>query len=144
MSRILAFAALLAVVSCATGPYKPYAREVKKKPGMEGVIALKPEFITEDRTFADTLMAKNCGTKPVNVLEEGEVAVGQTTSSNSQVRKEKEDNGFNMGGMKFLTGGQTDVDNKAAQSTTTAIKEWQISYNCQTEVAKATPKTKKK
>jgi hypothetical protein len=101
MTRIIGLAALLALVSCASRPYQPYAREVKKKSGVEGVIALKTEHVPAERTYADSLMSKNCGTNPVNVLEEREVAVGSTTTSNSQARNEKEDNGFNMGGFKF-------------------------------------------
>lgn len=140
MSRILGFAVLLTVVGCATQPYKPYAREIKKKPGVEGTIALKPEHVPEDRTYADSLMVKNCGTKEVNVLEEGEMQVGTTTSSNSQARDEKEENGFNLGGMKFLSGGQTDVKNTNKTSTTVAVKEWHIAYNCGTAAKTAKKK----
>jgi hypothetical protein len=145
MFRILGFAALLAVVSCATQPYKPYAREIKKKPGVEGTVALKPEYVEEDRTYADTVMARNCGTKPVNVLEEGEVQVGTSTSSNTKAHDEKVANGFNIGsGFKLLSGGTTDVKNTEKQSTTVAVKEWHIVYNCKTEVATVAPKKKKK
>jgi len=87
-------------------------------------------------------MAKNCGTNPVNVLEEGEVGVGTATTSNAQARNEKEANGFNMGGFKYLTGGSTDVKNTETSTQTTAVKEWHINYNCKTEVAAATTKTK--
>ena len=144
MLRLIGLAALLSFVSCATQPYKPYAREIKKKPGVEGAIALKPEYVPEDRTYADTLMAKNCGTNPVNVLEEGEQQVGTTTSTNAQARDEKEANGFNLGGFKMLTGGSTDVKNTNKTSTSVAIKEWHISYNCKTEVATATTKATSK
>lgn len=137
MRRLFAFIVLTSLVGCATQPYRPYAREVKKKPGIEGIIALKTEHIPEDRAYADTLMARNCGQSAVNVLEEGEVEVGQTTTTNSQVRDEKEANGFNFGGLKLLTGGTTDVKNKAQTSSTMAVKEWQINYNCKTEMAKA-------
>ena len=145
MTRIIGFALLFVITSCATGPYQPYAREIKKKPGVEGVISLKPSYVPEDRTYADTIMNKNCGTKPVNVIEEGEVGVGTATTSNSAARDDKETNGFNVGGFKYLTGGTTDVKNTATSSHTTTVKEWQISYNCVTEVAQATsPKVKLK
>lgn len=141
MLRLIGLAALLSFVSCATQPYKPYAREIKKKPGIEGSIALKPEYVPEDRTYADTLMAKNCGTNPINVLEEGEVQVGSTTSSNSKAQDEKVKNGFDIGGgFKMLTGGSTDVKNTEKVATTVAVKEWHITYNCKTEVATTAPK----
>jgi hypothetical protein len=141
MFRILGFAALLSVVSCATQPYRPYAREIKKKPGVEGTIALKPEYVPEDRTYADSVMAKNCGTNPINVLEEGEVQVGTSTSSTSKAHDEKVANGFDIGGgFKMLTGGNTDVKNTEKQSTVVALKEWHIVYNCKTEIATLAPK----
>ena len=118
---------------------------MKKKPGQEGIIALRTEHVPEDRTYADSLMARNCGeASAVNVFEEGEVQVGQSTTSNSQVRDKKEDNCFKFGGMKWNTGGQTDVKNKAESSTTVAVKEWQISYKCKTAMAASPAKTKKR
>src|SRR5687767_1725993 len=131
MFRLLGFVTLLSFVSCATQPYKPYAREIKKKPGIEGTIALRPEYVPEDRTYADTVMAKNCGISPITVLEEGEVQIGSTTSSNTKAHDEKVANGFDMGGgFKYLTGGAKDVKNTEKSSTTMAVKEWHIVYNC--------------
>ena len=142
MNRVISFVTLLTLASCAAVPYKPYAREVKKKPGIEGVISLKPNFVPEDRAVADSLMAKNCGVNPVTVLEEGEVAVGTTTSSNSKATAEKENKSFNLGGMKFLTNTPTDVKNTESSSQTVAVKEWQISYNCKTVETKTVQATK--
>ena len=56
MNRVLCIFTLLALSSCAAVPYRPYAREVKKKSGIEDVISLKPNFVPEDRTTADALM----------------------------------------------------------------------------------------
>lgn len=129
--------------SCATQPYRPYAREVKKLPGKAGVIALKSEHVPEDRTYADTLMVKNCGDSTVNVKEEGEVQVGETTTTNSKTQDRHEANGFNLSGFKVLTGGSTPTKDTAKTSTVVALKEWQINYEC-TAVAAAKSTSKKK
>ncbi len=131
MNRLLALVTILLITGCATQPYQPYARDVKKKPGMEGVIAMKREHKPEDRTLADSMMSQNCGGKTFNVIEEGEVQVGSATSTNAQARDEKEDNGVSFGGFKYLTGGQTDVQNTNSTSETVALKEWHINYKCQ-------------
>jgi len=96
-------------------------------------------------TSADALMAKNCGVNPVIVTEEGEVVVGSTTSSNSKATSEKEHaSSFNLAGMKFLSN-PPDVKNTETSSQTTAIKEWQISYNCKAVETKTVlaPKARK-
>ncbi|HXH30812.1 MAG TPA: hypothetical protein VNJ01_08355 [Bacteriovoracaceae bacterium] len=144
MSRILGVAVLFALVSCATGPYKPYAREVKKKPGVEGTISLKPDHVPEDRAYADTLMARNCGNGSVNVTEESEVAVGSTTTSNAQAHNEKETTGYNFKGFKFVNPNEKDVAHQSVSSTSTAIKEWHINYVCKSEVAKPAAATSSK
>ncbi len=137
MCRIISLVAIVfALVSCSTAPYKPYARQVKMKPNMNGVIAMRTDYVPEDRTLAEQMMTKNCGENTVTILEEGEVEVGTKTVSSSSVRDEKEANGFSMGGFKMLTGGSTDVKNKEGTSQVEKLKEWQINYNC-TSVAKA-------
>lgn len=118
-------------------PYQPYARDVKKKPSEGGVIALKTEHRAEDRAKAEQMMNTNCGGELVaKIAEEGEVVVGEKTKSISDSRQQNEQNGFNLGGIKFLTGGTTPVNNTNTTTEKEAVKEWQISYNC---VAKAAP-----
>lgn len=136
MKQLLALIVTLLITGCATQPYQPYARDVKKKPGVEGIIAIKREYKPEDRTLADSMMTQNCSGKPFTVVEEGEIQVGSATSVNGQARAEKENNGVNFGGFKYLTGGQTDVQNTNSTSETVALKEWHINYKCQTETKK--------
>jgi hypothetical protein len=130
MNRVISFVALVILASCAAVPYKPYAREVKKKPGVEGVISLRLDHNPEDRASAEALMVKNCGTSAVNVLEEGEIVVGTTTSSNSKAVEDKQPAAFNFGGLKMLSGSQADVTKTETSSKTVADKEWQINYDC--------------
>lgn len=145
MNQVLTIIILATLASCAAVPYKPYAREAKKKPGVEGVIALHMDYLPEDRTLADTLMAKNCGASSVNVLEEGEVVTGTKTTSKSQTQDNNYRSGLNFGGIQF---GSTKDSTAQTDSTTTTQKEWQISYNCKTQVAevpvKEEPKKSKK
>lgn len=123
---VLAFMA-----GCATAPYQPYAREVKRKPEEGGLIALKTEHRPEDRAKADYIMRSNCGSAQAKVMEEGEVVVGEKTDS---VAKEGQDQkeAFTLGGIKFFS---NDKENKTTTSSEkTQLKEWQIAYQCITAV----------
>ena len=129
-----------ALTACQAMPYQPYARDVKKKPGQSGVIALKPGHQTEDQEKAKGMMSSNCGTTPVKVIEEGEVAVGQEVKSNADTTKRQGYAGTQVGslfGLPITSGGANPTDSTSGTATTTAIKEWQISYEC------VTPATKK-
>jgi hypothetical protein len=143
MRNVVALALVSVVLAARTTmPYQPYAREVKKKPTFGGVIALKSTYIDADRTYADSIMAKNCGTNPVKVLEEGEVEVGKTTTSNATETKEDKST-TKLFGLNFTNPGEKNTEKT---STVTAVKEWQIAYECGV-VATATPaptKAKKK
>ena len=121
------------IAGCATVPYQPYAREVKKKPSEGGIIALKTEHRPEDRQKADSLMAANCGLEnTVKVLEEGEVAVGEKTLTKSEkVQNEKEKSGFSIGGLHFGSQQKVPAENTDTTSERVAVHEWQISYACQ-------------
>ena len=59
--------------------YQPYARNVKKKPGKSGIIALKTEQRQEDQDLAKSMMSQNCGSQTAKIIEEGEVAIGTVT-----------------------------------------------------------------
>lgn len=94
---LLSFTAILFVSSCQTLPYQPYARDVKKKPAQNGVIALKAEHRDEDRAKATVMMQSNCGPTPVKVLEEGEVVIGQESTTNSTTSKNAGESSVSMG-----------------------------------------------
>jgi hypothetical protein len=145
MKKLVALLPALLIVACATVPYEPYAREVKKKPREGGTIALKTEHRPEDRARADYLMSANCGTgASVNVAEEGEVVVGEKTSSSSNKHQQaaRQESGFTIGGIAFASGdGRPAGENTNTESSTTQLKEWHIAYNCVADAAPA--KTKK-
>ena len=133
MKKILMMIVTVLVTGCATMPYQPYAREVKKKPNEGGLIALKTQHRPEDRQRADSLMAANCGSNAmVKVAEEGEVVVGEKTNSTSNKRQDQESNSvFSLNGMSFGRGTRP-VENTDTSSETVQLKEWQIAYNCET------------
>ena len=117
---------LLGLVSCVTVPYQPYAREAKKKPGVSGTVAMKLERRAEDEALAQSHMAKNCGSKKVNVDEEGEVVVGEQTDSTVQ-KSAGSKSDFAMSGFAF---GSKPTEDSSGSSTKTALKEWHITYSC--------------
>lgn len=132
-----------ALTACQAMPYQPYARDVKKKPGTGGIIALKPEHRDEDTMKAQQMMAANCGTHPVKVVEEGEVAVGQEVKSNADTTHNAGTNSQPMGtffGLPVTSVGTAPSNSTSGTSVTTAVKEWQINYECLTAAtAAATP-----
>jgi hypothetical protein len=138
---------LLALVGCQTMPYQPYAREVKRMPGNGGEIALKTEHRDEDRSKAQSLMTSNCGVSPVKVIEEGEVVVGQTTNSNASQTHNAGSSGTPVGtflGMPITSGGHQASNDTATSATTTALKEWNIKYECDKPAVAAAPAAKSK
>lgn len=143
---------LLLLAGCQTLPYQPYAREVKRLPGNGGEIALKTEHRDEDRAKAQTMMTSNCGSAPLKIVEEGEVVVGQTTNANATQTHDAGAPTTNLGtflGMPVTSGGREASNNTATSATTTALKEWNIKYECQKIVAEApapaaTGRTKKR
>jgi hypothetical protein len=131
----------LVFISCQTMPYQPYARDVKKVPNQSGVIHLKTEHRDEDRAKADMMMKKNCGDLPVKITEEGEVAIGQTTTGNATESRDNGAAGAQVGtlfGLPITTGATDPSKSMSSTTTTMAVKEWQIAYEC------GNTKTKKK
>ncbi len=119
---------------CQTAPYQAYARDVKKKPGQGGIIALKPDHRDEDQMKANQMMSVNCGASNVKVLEEGEIAVGQEVKSNADTTKSAGTSSRKVGslfGIPLVSGGSDPKDSTSSSSVTTSIKEWQISYECE-------------
>lgn len=135
MNIKVGFLALLSglYVGCQAMPYVPYARDVKRKPQQGGVVAMKTEHRDEDRTKAEKMMSSNCNNQNVKILEEGEVAVGQTTSGSAQQTTQKGSEGTTMGnlfGIPVISGQQDPSMSTANSSTTMNVSEWQINYEC--------------
>ncbi len=135
MKFVLLLPVIVLISACASMPYEPYAREVKKKPRSGGVIALKPTHRPEDRARADFLMAANCGSDATaNVAEEGEVVVGQKTDANSNTNKREGQSpkeAFRLAGISFTSGGTPPGEETTTSTETTQLKEWQIAYSCE-------------
>ena len=129
----VAVIALLGLTACQTVPYQGQARDVKKKPQEEGVIAMPLDPRDEDRAKAEQKMASNCAPGSFKVLEEGEVAIGQKTNSNSSEtdRANKQSKVGSLFGIPLVSGQAAGKD-QSSEQTTTQIKEWQISYKCDT------------
>lgn len=130
-SLILLSGVVWLLTACQTVPYEGQARDVRKKPREDGVIAIPVNARDEDRTKAESKMQANCSPGVHEVLEEGEVTVGHETKSS-----EKETNRANserkvgsIFGMAMISGDQGGKDKEVA-SVTSAVKEWQISYRC--------------
>lgn len=134
MKTILSKAILVLAMSSCQTTYNPYAREVKKLPKQKGTIALKSEHRPEDRQKAEGLMTSNCAPQGYNVLEEGEVVTGQQTKSNTN-ETNRDDSRQEVGSLFGIpvVGGQASGKESQQSSMTTQLKEWQISYECQTE-----------
>jgi hypothetical protein len=142
LALVLVALPLLSLVGCQTMPYQPYAREVKRQPGRGGEIALKTEHRDEDRAKAQSMMGSNCGSNAIKVLEEGEVVVGQTTNSNASQTHNAGTQGTTVGtffGLPITSGGKQASNDTSMSATTTALKEWNIKYECETSVATSAP-----
>ena len=107
--------------------YQPYARNVKKRPGKSGIIALKPVHRMEDQNLAQTMMAQNCGSKVATILEEGEVKVGTVTQGVKTSQASTKRSAGKFFGIPLTTGSGPSEN---TTSTTLEKKEWQITYKC--------------
>lgn len=137
---LLGSAILFAFVGCQTVPYQPYARLVKKRPGDGGVIAVTMAHQAEDMPKANEMMAQNCGEGNYKVTEEGEVVVGSTTEGTASQTHDAGRPGQQVGtlfGMPVTSGGRDASNNTRTQTTTSAVKEWQITYECKGAAAAA-------
>ncbi|MBC7466489.1 MAG: hypothetical protein H7256_10900 [Bdellovibrio sp.] len=131
---LVLFCIAAGLTACQTMPYQPYARDVKKKPGQNGVIALRLDNRDEDKAKARQMMSSNCGAAAVKVLEEGEVVVGQETKGTADTTKSKAVPGAQVGslwGIPLTSGGRDAQDSTQSSSVTTSVKEWQMSYECE-------------
>lgn len=127
---LVPIAAAIYLSGCQTVPYQGQARDVKKKPQEEGVIALTLNHRDEDRAKATEKMNSNCAPYMVNILEEGEVVIGQETkSSQKETDRASTERTQKLFGLNFKTG-EASGKNTDSSTTTTNVKEWQISYKC--------------
>lgn len=127
-AKILILSTLAFLTSCAgMFEYRPYARNVKKKPGKSGVVALNLAHRTEDRTLATTMMTENCGDKKIIVTDEGEVAIGSVTNSSKKSREASESQMGSLFGLPLTSSSPAEEN---VSSVTTQQKEWQINYLC--------------
>lgn len=136
LTTLLASTALVLLLArCATLPYQPQAREVKKRPTAGGTIALGTTYRLEDRAHADVMMKSNCGNQDVRVMEEGEVVVGERADATTDKNARTTTNAFTIGGLTF-------GNDRPAEKTTThtvQLKEWHITYDCVASAAKKIP-----
>ncbi len=129
------------LVGCQTMPYQPYARAVKVEPETGGIIALRTEFRDEDRVKAQSMMAQNCATNTVKIVEEGEAVTGTVT--NAKETNQAGSSGSQVGSLFGIpvTSGGNDPSKSTATETTTK-KEWQIKYTCLAAAQTPAKKTK--
>lgn len=131
MKLLFALAAVLVFSGCQTVPYQGNARDVKRKPGVGGTIAVPTNPRQEDRDRANEHMISNCGNGNYKVTEEGEVVTGETTQANTRndYRQNTQQQTGSFLGMPIMSGDPGGTDSSTT-STRTQIKEWQISYEC--------------
>lgn len=132
--------AMAMMTGCQTAPYKPYARDVKKKAQQGGVVALKPEHQDEDRKKAEEMMAKTCTPLAFKIVDEGEVVVGQETKTKGNTSYNQGSEGESMGslfGMKVMSGKKDPSQSSESASSTVQLKEWQINYACEKAQSRA-------
>lgn len=128
---LVATAMAFVLSGCQTVPYQGQARDIKRKPQEEGVVAIPLNFRDEDRLKADQRMQSNCSPGQFKVLEEGEVAIGQETKSSGKEtdRRSTEHQVGKLFGIP-VTSGEAGGKNTESSQVVTSIKEWQISYRC--------------
>ncbi|MGE3756124.1 MAG: hypothetical protein AB7H97_00115 [Pseudobdellovibrionaceae bacterium] len=129
--RMITIAGLCFATACQTIPYQGQARETKKRPGVNGVLALPNNPRAEDRTKAEQTMRSNCAPRSYKVVEEGEIVVGQNTVSDSSAtnREKNEHQVGKLFGVPVVAGDAGGTDT-SVRTKTEAIKEWQIAYEC--------------
>lgn len=128
---------LLDLAACQVAPYQGVARDVKRKPGENGIVSMPLEYRDEDRVKAETKMRANCGSLPFHIQDEGEVVVGQEvqTSGSETNRENSQHSVGKLFGMNVVSGDAGGKD-QSSTSVTKSVKEWQISYNCEKKTTK--------
>jgi hypothetical protein len=129
----MVFSMFLVLTACQTRPYQPYARDVKRRPGKGGIVALNQTHRPEDRALADQMMGSNCNGKKVNVLEEGEVVTGEKTRSSASQTSDQGHKSKQVGtlfGLPITSSSQSPSTETSTESEKIQTKEWQIGYEC--------------
>ncbi len=106
------FAALaLLATGCST------ARLISTKPGDSGVVAVNPPNDASAREKAQSLMAATCGSKRVEITEEGEQVIGSVSRSQGNAQP------YSAGifGSGITGNSQTQTENAT---------EWRIHFKC--------------
>ena len=129
--NILSILFTLVTIGCQTVPYEGTARIVKLKPQAEGIIALPLDPRTEDRSLAEQKMTLNCKPGQYEVLEEGEVVIGEKTNSSgsSEHRASSSKKVGSLFGIPLVSGSGPGTETES-QQIKSQVKEWQISYKC--------------
>ncbi len=129
--RILVLGSALFAAGCQTVPYQGQARDIKRRPQAEGVIGIPINFRDEDRAKAELKMKSNCNPSAYQVLEEGEVAIGQETKTSGKEtdRASSKTKVGSLFGVPLISG-EAGGKNTESSQVTTSVKEWQISYKC--------------
>jgi hypothetical protein len=141
VSSAISAALFLGLSGCQTIPYQGQARDVKRRPGDGGIVAMKVDHRPEDRLVAEEKMRTNCAGLELKIESEEEVVVGQKVEGNSRDTN-RESNKQQVGslfGIPVISGEEGGVDTQTS-STTTQLKEWQIAYKC---LSAAAPSGKK-
>lgn len=133
--RILLVTSAIVMAGCQTVPYQGQARDIKRRPQADGVVGIPINYRDEDRAKAELKMKSNCNPSAFQVLEEGEVAIGQETKTSGKEtdRASSERKVGSLFGVPLMSG-EAGGKNTESSQVTTSVKEWQISYKC---IAKA-------
>lgn len=134
---------LILLSGCQMLEYKGQARDVKRRGGQGGILALPHSPRAEDQKIAEEKMRSACGALPYRILEEGEVVVGSKSVQSSKATN-RDDTRRDAGtflGMPVTSGEASGIETQTS-STTESVKEWQIQYEC--VIPPLTPPSKKK
>ncbi len=141
-SLALGVGATLLLSGCQTIPYTGQARDVKRRPGAGGTVAVPINPQQVDRERASEHMTTNCGAGNFKVTSEEEVATGQMVESDAynsaQPYRPAHAGGLVLGPPVYADGMDSHVTSRVVQT-----KEWLISYDC-VESAKEPTSTKTK
>lgn len=129
--RILIASSAIVMAGCQTVPYQGQARDIKRRPQADGVIGIPLNYRDEDRAKAELKMKSNCNPSAFQVLEEGEVAIGQETKTSGKEtdRASTKTKVGSLFGVPLMSG-EAGGKNTESSQVTTSVKEWQISYKC--------------
>jgi hypothetical protein len=140
LSTLVVLGASFMTTACQTIPYQGQARDVKRKPGVGGTIAVPINPQQADRDRAAEHMISNCGNGNYKITEEGEVVTGETTqaSTRNDFRQNTQQTTGTFLGMPIVSGDPGGVDS-ATTSTRTLNKEWQMTYECVAQTTSTSP-----